>query len=282
MLARELHVEIDPSAGFCFGVKAAVRMADDALDKGKKLYCLGQLLHNEEENRRLESKGMHVIGPDDLGSLRGQAVMFRAHGEPPQSYGKAETSGVELIDGTCPVVKKLQERVKKDYQNGAFIILLGKPGHPEIKGINGLIDNQAVVVSSRKDIRSDELPHEVAVYCQTTLDRHALAELVNYLRSCGKTVRVHDTICRKVSDRIPLLKDFAAAFDAVLFVGGRNSSNAQQLFAVCKQVNPRSHFVTTVAEIHSAWFRSGDRIGITGGTSTPQWLMETVRDALTH
>ncbi len=280
MSDKMLHVEIDPSAGFCFGVAAAVKMAENALDKGLVIHCLGELLHNEAESNRLKQKGMLVIGSEDMTHLRGQAVLFRAHGEPPESFIMARNTGVELLDATCPVVRKLQNKVREDYRRGAFIIILGKPDHPEVVGINGNIGNKALVVQSYKDLIAHELPDEVVVYSQTTMDEKILDELVDFLKSLNRKVQVNNTICRQVSQRIPLLEGFAAAHDVILFVGGSNSSNSRQLFEVCQRINKRTYFISSVSGIQKNWIRSGDSIGITGGTSTPGWLMEKVKTAL--
>ena len=278
MSTESLHVEIDPAAGFCFGVAAAVRKAEEALEETDSLYCVGQLLHNVHEVRRLEGIGLRTINREDLPGMAGKSVLFRAHGEPPGSYDMSRLGGARLVDATCPVVKKLQQRVKHSRENGETVIIFGKPGHPEVEGIVGQIDGEALVVQSKEDLLPDQLPEDVTLFSQTTMSKEGLYSLAGWLEKHGKKVKLQDTVCRRVSDRVSEIEQYARSKDVILFVGGKNSSNARQLFEISTRTNSRSYFVESPDEVQPGWFRHGDRVGVTGGTSTPVWLLrETAR-----
>lgn len=274
MSTEPLHVEIDPAAGFCFGVAAAVRKAEEALEETGSLYCVGQLLHNVHEVKRLKDIGLRTIGREDLAGMAGRSVLFRAHGEPPESYEMSRLGGAELVDATCPVVRKLQQRVKQSYEDGETIIIYGKPGHPEVEGVLGQIDGKAFVAQRKEDVLPEQLPEYITLFSQTTMSKEGLHSMAGWLENQGKKVKLHDTVCRQVSDRANKMEQYARDKDVIIFVGGKNSSNANQLFDISRRINTRSHFVESPDEVQPGWFRSGDRVGITGGTSTPVWLLE--------
>ncbi|MFP4690813.1 MAG: 4-hydroxy-3-methylbut-2-enyl diphosphate reductase [Bacteroidales bacterium] len=274
MSTKDLHVEIDPAAGFCYGVAGAVRKAEETLQKTGSLYCVGQLVHNTYEVRRLENMGLRTIGREDLPDMAGKSVLFRAHGEPPGSYDMSGFSGARLVDATCPVVKKLQQRVKQCYEKGEAIIIYGKPGHPEVEGILGQVDGKALVAQSPEDLLPDQLPARVTLFSQTTMSQEGLYSLAGWLENQGKKVKLHDTVCRRVSNRVEEIERFARTKDVILFVGGKHSSNSSQLFDIARRINSRSYFVESPDEVEPGWFRPGDRVGVTGGTSTPRWLLE--------
>jgi len=274
MSTEPLHVEIDPAAGFCFGVAAAVRKAEEALEETGSLYCVGQLLHNVHEVKRLKDIGLRTIGREDLAGMAGRSVLFRAHGEPPESYKMSRLGGAELVDATCPVVRKLQQRVKQSYEDGETIIIYGKPGHPEVEGVLGQIDGKAFVAQRKEDVLPEQLPEYITLFSQTTMSKEGLHSMAGWLENQGKKVKLHDTVCRQVSDRANKMEQYARDKDVIIFVGGKNSSNANQLFDISRRINTRSHFVESPDEVQPGWFRSGDRVGITGGTSTPVWLLE--------
>ncbi len=280
MSTQGLHVEIDPSAGFCFGVAAAVGKAEATLKETGNLHCVGQLLHNTHEIRRLEVMGLRTISHEKLPEMTGYSVLFRAHGEPPGSYEMSRLSGARLVDATCPVVKKLQERVKKSHERGETIIIYGKPGHPEVAGIVGQINGDAIVADRPETLSPEVLPEKLTLYSQTTMPVEGLRNLARWLEKYGKEVKLHNTVCRRVTDRVKEVEQFARTKDVILFVGGKNSSNSRYLFNICRQVNPRTQFIEDPGEVQSKWFRSGDRVGVTGGTSTPVWLLEETAGAV--
>jgi 4-hydroxy-3-methylbut-2-enyl diphosphate reductase len=275
-----LSVTIDQNSGFCFGVVYAIEMAEEVLDEQGYLYCLGDIVHNDEEVNRLKNKGLRIIDHDQFSNLNNEKVLIRAHGEPPSTYKKAIENNITLIDATCPVVLKLQNRIRNSHDKKETIFLMGKKGHAEVTGLMGQINNEGVVFSELTELDSVNLPDEITLYTQTTKSKEKFHETKRALESRGIKVNAHDTICSQVSDRDIELREFAKSYDKVLFVGGTKSSNGKVLYNVCKEQNPNTFFISRTEEINMSWFQQGDRIGICGATSTPMWLMEEVRTAL--
>ena len=280
MLALHLSVRIDPNSGFCFGVIYAIQMAEDLLDEQGYLYCLGDIVHNDEEVQRLEARGLRIIGYDELRSLRDEAVLIRAHGEPPSTYEMALRNNLTLIDASCPVVLKLQNRIKTSYDKQERIFIYGKHGHAEVLGLLGQTSGNAVVFENLPELLSHELPANITLYSQTTKSTDSFYRIKGELEQRGYQINANDTICRQVSNRDKDLRRFAAQYDQIVFVSGTKSSNGKVLYQVCKDTNPQTHFISNVGEIQSAWFQPGQSVGICGATSTPMWLMEQVREAL--
>jgi len=276
----QVEVDIDQNSGFCFGVVFAIQMAEDILDEEGHLFCLGDIVHNDEEVERLKRKGLITIGHEEFNELHNEHVLIRAHGEPPSTYQTAIQNNITLIDATCPVVLKLQNRIRKSYDNKEKILLFGKNGHAEVVGLMGQIANQGKVFADVTELEVQELPEEVTLYTQTTKSRKQFREIAAVLREKGIRVSSHDTICTQVADRDTELRNFASDFDKIVFVAGTKSSNGKVLYQACKEVNPHTYFVSNQHGIESGWFNEGDRVGICGATSTPMWLMEEVRDAL--
>ncbi len=281
-----MEVRIEEKSGFCFGVTRVIRKAEEILDAGEKLYCLGQIVHNESEVRRLVAKGIIFIGKADLERLQDVKVLIRAHGEPPETYSLAEKNRIELIDGTCPIVKKLQQKIRADYENrtkDSQIIIYGKKDHPEVVGLTGQTRNDAVVVSDPSQLSDLQLGRKVSLYSQTTMDTGGFEKIRNELevRLRGDTGEggkpaIHDTICRHISHRQPGIRKFAGANDVVIFVAGKKSSNGRVLFDVCRSVNDRSYLISFPNELEAGWFAGAETAGVCGATSTPRWLLEEV------
>lgn len=272
-----LRVTIDPLSGFCFGVVYAIEMAEDILDEFGSLYCLGDIVHNDQEVHRLERKGLKIISHSELENLQNARVLIRAHGEPPETYRIALQNNLELIDASCPVVLKLQNRIRNSYEAKENILIYGKKDHAEVIGLQGNINNEGTVFTSLKELDLAKLPEDLTLYSQTTKNKHTFWEITRQLEQAGKKVNAHDTICRQVSNRDDELREFAAAHDVIIFVAGKKSSNGQVLYGVCREVNTRTHFVSGPDELSRDWFHPGDSVGICGATSTPQWLMEAVQ-----
>lgn len=276
-----LDVTVDQSSGFCFGVVYAIELAEEYLDKYGKLYSLGDIVHNDEEVERLKQKGLKTIDHDQLKELEGERVLIRAHGEPPETYQLGVENDLELIDASCPVVLKLQHRVKNAYeQKNKPVYIYGKKGHPEMKALMGQMDQDAIVFSSLEELEAMELPDELQLFSQTTKDISKLYEIRDKLKERGIEVDLHDTICRQVSNRDTELRDFVKNYDKVVFVSGTKSSNGKVLYEVCKTYNPESYFVSSVEEVDPGWFEDQETVGICGATSTPQWLMNSIKDKL--
>jgi 4-hydroxy-3-methylbut-2-enyl diphosphate reductase len=275
-----LTVTIDQNSGFCFGVVYAIEMAEDILDEDGLLYCLGDIVHNDEEVKRLEAKGLVIINHDDLMQLRNQKVLIRAHGEPASTYRLAMENNLELIDASCPVVLKLQNRIKRSHDQKDKIYIYGKHGHAEVIGLKAQTNDEAVVFQSFEELDLENLPEEITLFSQTTKSTDAFYAIKDKLQAAGVKVDANDTICRQVSNRDSLLREFARQFDKVIFVSGSKSSNGKVLYNVCKEVNGQTFFVSNALQLEKEWFTPGDKVGICGATSTPMWLMEEIRDQL--
>jgi 4-hydroxy-3-methylbut-2-en-1-yl diphosphate reductase len=275
-----LKVEIDHNSGFCFGVVYAIEMAEEILDNQGYLYCLGDIVHNDEEVKRLEAKGLRIITHDDLGTLKNESVLIRAHGEPPSTYELALNNNLTLIDASCPVVLKLQNRIKNSFDKKEKIYIYGKHGHAEVIGLLGQTSNEAVVFQSIDELDIETLPKNLTLYSQTTKSTDSFYEITKTLMEAGITVNSNDTICRQVSNRDRELRDFAGKFDHIIFVSGTKSSNGKVLYNVCKEQNPSTYFISNADQLDASLFSNGETIGICGATSTPMWLMEQVKERL--
>lgn len=280
-----MRVEIDKRSGFCFGVIKAIKSAESELKNSEQLYCLGDIVHNGMEVERLEKIGLKSISREEYYTLKDCKVLIRAHGEPPETYEYAQKNNIELIDATCPVVLTLQEKVKSSFDNfrdrDGQIVIYGKKGHAEVIGLDGQIDNRAVVLESVNDISQIDFSRPVSLYSQTTKrveDFYHIADTVKAKMEPGVPVEIKDSICRQVSNRVPHLKKFVLDFDLILFVAGHKSSNGRYLYTICKEENERTYHISRTSEINPEWFEGVESVGICGATSTPNWLMEEVAD----
>ena len=276
----KLQVDIDQNSGFCFGVVYAVEMAESILQEHGHLYCLGDIVHNDEEVKRLRKKGLKIINHQELKELKNDKVLIRAHGEPPYTYQLAIENNLELIDASCPVVLKLQNRIKNSFDNEEQIYVYGKHGHAEVLGLLGQTRGKAVVFQSMDELEKNNIPKKITLYSQTTKSTHKFYDIASNLAKRGVEVNTNDTICRQVSNRDKELKKFSNNYCKVVFVAGTKSSNGKILYDVCKSQNPNSYFISSAQELNPNWFAKGESVGICGATSTPMWLMEEVRKEL--
>lgn len=275
-----LKVTIDKSSGFCFGVVYAIEMAEDILDHEEYLYCLGDIVHNDEEVFRLKAKGLRIIDHDKLQELKNEKILIRAHGEAPSTYELALNNNLTLIDASCPVVLKLQNRIKNSSDEDEQILIFGKHGHAEVIGLQGQTNGKAIVFQDLAELDSLTLPSKFTLYSQTTKSTDKFYQIKDELLNRGYDVKANDTICRQVSNRYEDLEKFVADYDKIVFVSGKKSSNGKVLYDVCKKFNSESYFVSNVEELDKNWFASEDKVGICGATSTPMWLMEKVKSQL--
>jgi 4-hydroxy-3-methylbut-2-en-1-yl diphosphate reductase len=275
-----LKVDIDQNSGFCFGVVYAIEMAEEILNDEGYLYCLGDIVHNDEEVKRLTQKGLIIINHDDLSKLKDVKVLIRAHGEPPSTYELAINNNLTLIDASCPVVLKLQNRIKNSFDKDEKIYIYGKHGHAEVIGLLGQTQNEAIVFQDINELDIPSLPKSITLYSQTTKSTDKFYEINEVLKNNGISINTNDTICRQVSNRDKELRDFAAKFDHIVFVSGTKSSNGKVLFNVCKEKNPNTYFVSNPDAVEKGWFGQNHTVGICGATSTPMWLMELVKEKL--
>lgn len=282
-----MRVVIDDNSGFCFGVVRAIGEAESALQRTGEVCCLGDIVHNRVEVQRLENMGMATVTHADMPKLGGRTLLIRAHGEPPATYRLAESLGIEVIDATCPVVARLQRRVREAYDKmrevGGSVVLLGKHGHAEVVGLTGQVEDDVMVAESIADLEGLDYTRPIYLLSQTTQSIELFNAMAEHIRSHvkeGVSVTVDDTICRRVAGRERLLATFSASVDVVLFVCGRKSSNGRVLSEVCRKANSRCYNIEEAAEIDVAWFEGATSVGICGATSTPRWLMEDVAAAV--
>lgn len=276
-------IEIDSKSGFCFGVVNAIKKAEEELDKGGTLYCLGDIVHNNLEVERLEKLGLKTINHEQFAELKNARVLLRAHGEPPSTYEIAKKNNIEIIDASCPVVLRLQRRIKdkhnNEIDNNTQIVIYGEKGHAEVNGLMGQTDARAIVIEKKEELDKLDFSRNICLFSQTTKPLDGFREVIDIIESRmqnGAQFEYVDTICRQVSNRIPNIKEFATKHDIILFVAGQKSSNGKVLFSECKKYNPNSYFVSSPDEIDPAIIKKGLSIGVCGATSTPKWQMEEV------
>ena len=291
-----LQIEIDNGSGFCFGVTTAIQKAEEELAKGNTLYCLGDIVHNGMECERLREMGLITINHDELARLHDVKVLLRAHGEPPETYELAHRNNIEIIDATCPVVLQLQKRIKKQYDSNnvqhstldvqrSQIVIFGKRGHAEVLGLVGQTHSNAIVIEHFDEVSQLDFSRDIYLYSQTTKSLDEFHRIIEYIQqhiSPNATFRSFDTICRSVANRMPNISQFASRHDLILFVCGRKSSNGKVLFNECLRVNPNTHLIEGPEEIDPQWLDGIKTVGICGATSTPKWLMEQCRDAISE
>jgi 4-hydroxy-3-methylbut-2-enyl diphosphate reductase len=287
-----MNVTVDRNAGFCWGVVRTIEIAEEELAASPKLHSLGHIIHNPVEVERLEGKGLETVTHADFERLRGQKVLIRAHGEPPSTYELARRHGVTLVDATCPVVTKVQERIRRFVDRDFQVVIFGKKDHAEVIGLVGHTNGRAIVVGTPAEAAAVDPGRKTVLFSQTTMDKEEFQKVAAVLRTRvaeleigtfeESAVEFHakDTICGQVSGRDKKLREFARANDVIVFVAGRASSNGKVLFEICRSENPRTHFVETDEELEAAWFDGAESVGITGATSTPQWLMDRVRGSV--
>jgi 4-hydroxy-3-methylbut-2-enyl diphosphate reductase len=280
-------VEIDNDSGFCFGVVTAIRKAEEELQQTGSLYCLGDIVHNSDEVQRLSNNGLKIITHDDLKHLHNVKVLLRAHGEPPSTYATAEANDIEIIDATCPVVLRLQQRIKAsfdvDSSSRPQIVIYGKQGHAEVNGLVGQTHGQAIVIENINELDKIDFTKPIALYSQTTKSLtgfKAIIAEIQHRMAPGVKFESFDTICRRVSNRVENLQRFATCHDLILFVAGKKSSNGKVLYAHCHEVNNNTHLIANAGEIDDSWIEDAKSIGICGATSTPRWLMEDVKNTV--
>ena len=288
-----MEVTIDSNSGYCFGVEFAIQMAEDEMQDGNKLYCLGDIVHNDMEVRRLHDKGLRIISRKDLEKLSDCKVLIRAHGEPPETYQTALKNNIELIDASCPVVLKLQNRVKNAFDKMANIdgqiVIYGQPGHAEVIGLSGQTQGNAIIVLSDEDLDKIDYTRPVTLFSQTTKSTKGFYRIKAIIEERMRTAQhdlqmvefnANDSICRQVSNREPQLQKFSRDQDVVIFVSSKKSSNGKALYGVCKAENSKSYFITNEDELQQEWFEDVEKVGICGATSTPMWLMQNVAKSI--
>jgi 4-hydroxy-3-methylbut-2-enyl diphosphate reductase len=288
-------VEVDKQSGFCFGVRNAVEIAEKALLNGERVFSLGPIVHNDKEVDRLSSLGLVSIDHEQFKNLKECKVLIRAHGEPPETYLTADSNNITIVEATCPIVKRLQSKIRETWvrtkKGEGQVVIFGKPGHAEVVGLLGQINNEGILVSGPDDFGKIDISKPVHLFSQTTMSVKEYSNLIEVLRARMKengiidpdsNLIINKTICGQVSNREPHLKAFAKKHDTIIFVSGRESSNGKMLYSVCKNVNSDTHFVSSLEELEKSWFTGKNSVGICGATSTPKWLIENIRDFISN
>lgn len=287
-----MKITIDQDSGCCFGLVSAIATAEAFLEKNESLYCLGDILHNNEEMERLSSKGLMYIDYETFRKLYNTTVLIRAHGEPPETYKIALQNNLQLIDASCPVVLRLQENIRKAYdfseKNGGQVVIFGKKNHAEVIGLLGQTFHKAFVVTEFQDLETIDFSKPVFLFAQTTQSEEEYNAIIEIISNrMQKTTgdphmkpEIHNTICKLVSKRASNIAEFAKQHDLILFVSDRKSSNGKYLFEICERNNEHSHFITSIDEITPELFRHIESVGICGATSTPRWLMQKIADKI--
>ena len=288
-------VEIDKQSGFCFGVQNAVEIAEKSLLNREMVFSLGPIVHNDKEVERLSTLGLTSIDHEEFKKLKNCKVLIRAHGEPPETYTIAENNNITIIEATCPIVKRLQSKIRatwlKTKEGKGQVVIFGKPGHAEVVGLIGQINNEGILISGPEDLRKIDFKLPVYLFAQTTMSTKEYSKIIEIIHSemkengisdPDKNLIINRTICGQVSNREPHLKSFARKHDTIIFVSGKESSNGKMLYSVCKNINPETHFVSSPEELDKTWFVNKTSVGICGATSTPKWLIEKIRDIISN
>ncbi len=280
-----MKIDIDQKSGFCFGVVYAIQKAEEILEKEGVLYCLGDIVHNNVEVKRLNKMGLITIDHEKLKELHDCKVLIRAHGEPPETYKIVLENNIELVDASCPVVLQLQNKIKKGSEEilkkDGQVVIYGKKGHAEVNGLVGQTGGKAIVIEEAKDLEKVDFSKPINLFSQTTKSItgfHKIKSIIedNIENNDDGNFISNDTICRQVASRGDDLPKFAKTHDIIIFVSGKKSSNGKMLHEICKKENERSFFVSDIEDIKTEWFKPKDTIGICGATSTPMWLMNKI------
>lgn len=260
--------------GFCYGVRRAMKLALDTAAAGKPAATLGPLIHNPQVVERLAEKGIPAI--ENLADFHDKIVIIRSHGVGPSCYNNVKCKNLALVDATCPFVMRNQQITKELVAEGHQVVLIGEKNHPEMKSVAEWADGQSYLIESMDDVA--ELPHlkEAHIVIQTTFSETLADELIEAVSKKADRVEVHKTICRATSDRQHAARELARQMDVMIVIGGRNSANTTRLAEVCREEGAVTYHIETASELRSAWFHHQDKVGITAGASTPDWIIEEV------
>lgn len=272
-----MRIKVARNSGFCFGVEKAVNKAFDATQQNKEnIYSLGPIIHNKQVIGKLMETGLDVV--NTIEEIQHGTVIIRSHGVGKDIYDQAELKDLKIIDTTCPFVRRIQNIVKDYYQNGYKIAVIGDPKHPEVIGINGWCENEALIIQSESDIPED-MDHvdKLCIVVQTTMPLSRFETLSEQLSQRAEHVEKFDTTCFATKERQESAKELALEVEAMVVVGGYNSSNTQKLVDICKRIRPHSTFhIETAAALNSQDFKDFESVGITAGASTPEWIIQDV------
>ena len=274
-----MKVIVADQAGVCFGVKRALDLVNAESKKGVELSTLGPLIHNPQVVRDLEEKGVRVV--TSVEDVRSGAVVMPSHGVPREVQQIAAKAGLRIVDATCPFVANVHRRVAKLASEGYLVVVVGDEGHSEVKAIKSAAGDDAVIISSVEDAaRFDWSGKKVGIVSQTTQTPESFGQIVGKIAEAAKEVVAHNTICYATHDRQTSARELAPQVDAMFVVGGRNSANTNRLAEICRQSGTPTYHIETASEIRKQWVKGMQVVGLTAGASTPDWIIEEVRDAL--
>jgi 4-hydroxy-3-methylbut-2-enyl diphosphate reductase len=269
------------SAGFCFGVRRAVEMACKQAQSGQTASTYGPIIHNEQVVSDLAAKGVHAISEQELDTLEPQTVIIRSHGAAPHVYETLKKCGCQIVDATCPFVKKIHRIVEKASKEGSYVVIIGDASHPEVEGIVGWCDKERVsVVSNREQAEEFTLKTDapLCIVAQTTLNNKKFKDLVDIFAKKSYDINVVNTICDATARRQAEAEEIAASVDVMVVIGGRSSSNTKKLYEVCKSVCNNTFYIQTSLDLHNTRLGNIQSVGITAGASTPDYIIKEVQN----
>lgn len=281
-MKRMLEIILSPYTGYCFGVKRAMRLIEQGLEEhGGKIYTLGEVIHNPQAVERLKSKGVEpVYSLDEVEA--GSTLVIRAHGAQPDLIAEAKRRGITLIDATCPFVMKSQKYVKKLSEESYQVIIIGDSLHPEVQGISAHAGDKSIIINSVEGAEQVNGVAKAGVVIQTTFSRERANGIIEVLKRRVPDLRVYDTICQATVLRREATLELAEQVDLMLVIGGKKSSNTRRLYQMCRDAGIKAKFIETASEIDETWFIGCRRVGLTTGTSTPDWVIDDVLERLTE
>jgi (E)-4-hydroxy-3-methyl-but-2-enyl pyrophosphate reductase len=273
-----MKVFVVKKVGFCFGVKRAIKLAfEQAKEKNEKVYTWGPLIHNPEVVEDLKKKGVYVV--EDLRRIKKGTLIIRSHGIHPRILERIKSKGIEVVDATCPFVKKAQNKAKLLSDQGYPVAVVGEADHPEVQGIMGYVNDCALVINPNRMKKNFRRFKRLGVVAQTTLNIEALRQVIGKLVEQVDELKVFNTICHATAQVQKDTLELAKKVDLMIVVGGHNSANTTRLAKLCKSLGTSTHHIETAKEIERSWFEGKKKVGVTGGTSTPDWLIrEVVRE----
>ncbi|MBI5598500.1 MAG: 4-hydroxy-3-methylbut-2-enyl diphosphate reductase [Deltaproteobacteria bacterium] len=270
-----MEIIIAKSAGFCFGVKRAITIAKERAASGGEIYTLGPIIHNPQAVKRL-ADSFNIHPKKTIEEMRGGTVIIRSHGVKLQELGAATGKGLNIVDATCPFVKKTQDLVGELTREGYAVVVVGEKEHPEVQGIMSYGSADIIVAASVEELKDMTRKKKIGIVAQTTQSQERLQAIVSFCLTMASEVKVYNTICNATSIRQRESVELSRTVDCVVVVGGKNSANTRRLAEICRSIQPRTHHIEEASEIDPGWFEGVERLGITAGASTPNWIIRDV------
>jgi 4-hydroxy-3-methylbut-2-enyl diphosphate reductase len=273
-----MEIIIASKAGFCFGVKRAIQAAYNTVETTKgEVATIGPIIHNPQVVERLEGMGVRPI--EDIGDFHGETLIIRSHGVTKRIMELARESGVQLVDATCPFVKKAQDYVNLLKEEGYMVVIVGDKNHPEVQGLLAYAGDRALVAADERDLAKQKKTRKIGIVAQTTAILEKFKRVVSQSMELASEIKVYNTICDATHVRQREAQEIASCVNVMLVVGGKNSGNTTRLAELCRQTGTRTFHIETHDEIDPEWFQGVEKAGITAGASTPDWI---IKDVIEH